>query len=519
MTELSIQVPEFVGREQELNQLKQALDNTIQGNGSTIFISGEAGIGKTRLTNEIIKDAEKQNAQILRGWCLAESLEPLMPMRTAFREAGLDHIFIGEKPPKLLSLYLINKAGMLISKSEREESGIEPDIFAGMLSAVSNFVKDSLEGMDKSSTGKGLNVMGYDNYRIIIEHSPNCSLAAVISGKENEFFLDDLKQTLSSIELEYSGIIKNWSGRIDDVTGTKEILLELMNLGKYEGEFLVDDPKILQENLFDNVLLGIQRLSRERPVILFLDDIHWCDPTSLNLLHYLSRNIRENQILILGTYRPEDIIDDDEGKPHQLKKTMQNMSREDLFSSIQISRLDKANTKNLVTNVLVSNNLDHGFFLRIHSETEGTPFYILEVIKLLIEEGSLESDDNVWKLATKMEELAIPSKIYDVVKRRLDRLKGEQRDILESASVIGEEFSSEIIGTVLGLNRIMLLRNLSEIENNHKLIHSHQKIYVFDHAKVREVLYNGIMDELRQEYHRITGEAILEQNKDNPDNM
>ncbi len=513
-----IQVPDLVGREDELAQLEQALSNAVQGNGNTILIAGEAGIGKTRITNELIKKAESGGALILRGWCLAESLEPLMPMRTSFREAGLDHLFTGEKPPKLLSLYLMDVSGLLISKVEQEESDIEPDIFAGMLTAVSNFVKDSLTGMKETGSGKGLNVMGYDNYRIIMEHNSNCSLAAVISGKENEFFLDDLKQTLSNIVDKFSTVIENWSGNTLEVAGTEQILQNLLNMGKYEGKFLVDDPRILQENLFDNVLLGIQRLSREKPVILFLDDLQWCDPSSLNLLHYLSRNIREKQVLILGTYRPEDIIEDEEGRVHPLEKTMQNMSREDLFTKITISRLDRKNTEHLVSNVLTPNDLEHGFFDRIHSETEGTPFYILEVIKLLIEERCLELDENgIWKLATDIDELAIPSKIYDVVKRRLDRVMGDQRDILESASVIGKEFSSEIIGHVLGLNRIKLLRNLSEIEKTHNLIHSFQKRYVFDHAKVREVLYNGIMDELRQEYHMIVAEAISETNKDDLD--
>ena len=69
MTELALYHPELIGREEELNRLKQSLDNATSGKGSTIFISGEAGIGKTRLVNELKKEAEEKGVNIIQGWC------------------------------------------------------------------------------------------------------------------------------------------------------------------------------------------------------------------------------------------------------------------------------------------------------------------------------------------------------------------------------------------------------------------------------------------------------------------
>ena len=89
MEDYVLHQPEFTGREEELSNLKNALDRAIQGESSTIFISGEAGIGKTRIVSELINDAESKNVQIIQGWCLTENMEPLMPVKTAFKDAGM----------------------------------------------------------------------------------------------------------------------------------------------------------------------------------------------------------------------------------------------------------------------------------------------------------------------------------------------------------------------------------------------------------------------------------------------
>ncbi len=495
--------------------MKKSLDNAIAGKGSTIFIDGEAGIGKTRLVSELNIYAKEKGINIIQGWCLAESLEPLMPIKTALREAGMFHLISGDPPPKVVSAYLVNDAGMLMNKVEREESGLDPDIFASMLQAVGNFVQDSLSMMN-SNSGAFLNSLGYGEYTILLQTSGTLSLATVITGTNSEFLIDDMKRVLKEIGNRFD----DWAG---DVSKTEEIqpkISWLTDSGKYDGKFLVDDPKIKQENLFDNILLGIQRASMEKPLILFLDDLQWSDPSTLNLVHYLSRNTRDSRVLILGTYRPEDIVEAHGGKTHQLETAMQNMNREDLFEKIELKRLGQEDTGMIINSALGKTSFDDKFLNKIYKETGGTPFFILEIIKLLVEDGSISpTEDGIWELKAELEDLEVPSKVYDVIKRRLDRLIKEQREILECASVVGEEFGSDVVASTIGLNRIQLLKNLSEIEKSHKLIHSFEKKYIFDHAKIREVLYNGIMDELKQEYHRIVADTIAEIHRDNLDEV
>ncbi len=506
--------PQLVGRDPELSELTGALEAVVGGKGSTIFVSGEAGIGKTRLVEELISAAEERDAKVIRGWCLAENLEPLMPMREALKDADLYHLIAESPPPKVISAYLINDAGMLITKAEREETDLDPDIFASMLTAVENFISDSLSMMGEGEANK-LNTIGYGEHDILIQTVGALSMATVIKGTNSEFLIDDMKKTLADIGTEFD----DWDGDMEKTEDVQPKIDWFIRSRKYQGRYLVDDPKIKQENLFDKVLKGIRRISSEQPIVLFLDDLQWADPTTLNLLHYLSRNTRDYGVLILGTYRPEDVVASDDGKTHQLKTAMQNMSREGLFKEIELNRLDGSMVEEFAAKTLGKIDLMEEFADRIHHESGGNPFFLLELINMLVQEQHLKEEDGVWSLERSIGEVHIPSKIYDVIVRRLGRLMKEQSELLECASVIGEEFDSQVLGSVTGRNRIDLLKNLNEIERIHNLIHSMKKKYRFDHNKIREVLYNDINEELRVEYHRIVAESYEELYKDRLDEV
>ncbi len=504
MEESTFQQPTFVGRREELNELKELLANAGQGQGSTIFISGEAGIGKTRLVSEFMGQAEKKEAKIIRGWCLPECLEPLMPVKEALRDVELHSLMTDAAPPRVLSSYLLNDAGLLYAKAEREETGMDADIFAAMLKAVSSFAVDSLEMMGQKGSG-GLNAIGYSKYKILLQSRGKLSLAVVIEGNESELLIDDMKHLLMEIEPDIKSDIID----VSQCDWIRDKIFRLIGSGKYEGYFLIDDPRLKQENMFDNVLLGLQRLSLDKPLLFFMDDIQWADPSTLSLIHYLARNTRNNRIMLLATYRPEDIIQDSGGKPHALETTMQNMSRESLFQDFKLKRLGQEETGNIVKRLLGDTELPSDLLIRTFKESEGNPFFTLELVRLLAEEGHISKIDEKWKLTQNIDELMLPSKIFDVIQRRLNRLLKEQYEILECASVVGELFSSDIVGQSLGSNRIVLLKNLSDIEKVHMLIHSLGKKYSFDHSKIREVLYNSINEELQGEYHKIVAESYL----------
>ncbi|MBS3817602.1 MAG: tetratricopeptide repeat protein [Candidatus Thermoplasmatota archaeon] len=504
MPEISFQ-PELIGREEEMDRLEELWDDVQKGKGQTVFISGEAGIGKTRLVEEFLEKIEDHAGEIIRGACLVEALQPLMPIRKALRDADLYHLISEDPPPRVISAYLIDESGMVIARAEREESHLDPDIFASMLNAVENFMDDSLSMMGKKDADK-LDTIGYGEYDILVQTVEGLSLATVIEGTSNEFLIEDMRETL----LEMGDRFDSWDGDMGEVDEVKPKIEWFIESRKYKGEFLVDDPEIKQENLFDNMLLGLQRLSSDRPVVLFLDDLQWADPTSLKALHYLSRNTTDDKVLILGTYREEDIIKEHGEEPHPLKKILREMGRGSLFEEIELERLDESTIERFIEKTLGEVDLKDKFVREVYKESEGNPLFLLEVLRLLVGEGHLVRDDDVWKAEGTIDHVHIPSKVRDLVVRRLERLMGDQREILEWGSVVGEEFKSDVLEEAMQINRMELLKNLNKIEKAHNLIYSLQKKYKFDHSKIRWVLYNGMNEELRQEYHRIVAESYEE---------
>lgn len=504
MPDIELCESDFIGRQNELNKLLDVKDSILSHSGKTVLINGEAGIGKTRLCNEFIEMIEKEGGSVVKGWCLPGNLDPLQPLKNGLKEAGLYHLISEDPPPLVLSSYLIDDSGLLIYKEEREESGLDPDIFASMLTAVENFVKDSM-GMMWGDSDKGLSGLSYDKYKILLRKGGNLSLAVVIEGTENEFLIDDMDEILRNAETG----LDNWGGDVNEIGGKGDIFSGLIYSGKYEGEYIVDDPQVRQENLFDNILMGFQRLAVNDPVILFIDDLQWADPTTLLLLHYLSRNISDYQICILGTYRPEDISKDEEEGVHPLERTLQNMNREGLIEEIELGRLGKEETADAIRSILKESSMTKDFIEKIYDETGGNPLFVFEIVKLLVEEEKIKVE-NGEVVSASLDDLDIPSRIMDVIERRMDKLSDAEYDILECASILGENFRSRVIGEILNINRIILLKNLNNLENDHGLIRSSEDTYLFDHSKIREYIYDSINEELKIEYHRIAAESYID---------
>ncbi len=520
MKGIESQIP-LVDRELELQELKNKLNSAAQGSGNLLFISGEAGVGKSRLLSELIEYARSQDFQVIQGWSLYETLTPYMPFIDALRSADLDYLFSQEEPPKVDCVYLMDDNGLLISKVEREESRLDSEIFSGMLTAVGQFAKDSLSMLSGEERDEGrLNSLGYENYRILIESGKNVNLVAILTGRENEFLINDMREILMKVEQNFGNLLKDWDGDRTKVSGVIEHLRILITSGKYDGiDYTKDDPKIKRNRLFENILLGIVRHTKVNPSLLCIEDLQWADPSTMALLHYIARKTRDCNLLILGTYRPEDVTATKDGKVHFLIESLQLMNREDLYKMIELGRLEETYIDEMLDSVLGKTAFTDEFKKHLYRETEGNPFFIVELIRMMVEEETIERKEDIWTLAKDLKEANIPTKVNDVVVRRLNRLHEDERKILDYASVIGEEFTSAILADAMGANRVQLLEQLRILEKKHTLIHSLGTKYKFDHAKIKEVLYSEIPMELRMEYHSIIANCIEEQNKDKLDNV
>jgi predicted ATPase len=508
----------MVGREDELRELKTYLDSAVKGQGSTIFLSGEAGIGKTRLVEELKQIAQSQGFQILSGNCMYESLTPFMPIMEALRSGGLESLF-AEEAPRVEAVYLVTNAGILIRDVVRDETQLDPDVFASMFTTVTDFLNESFSTLSGKEEKGGLNSLGYQNYRILIENHWDQNLIVVLTGKENEFLLNDMRETLLKITKTFKKTLEEWGGDEKKVAGIEELLKPLITSGKYDGIYYgKKDPKARRNLLFENVSMGLARHSHSKPTLLCIEDLQWVDPSSLALLHYFSRNTTESGLLILGTYRPEDVTTMD-GKGHPLINTMQLMDREGLLEKIELSRLPEESITELLFALLGENELTGDFKISFYKETEGNPLFVIELVKLLLDEDIIRKYDGTWKQAKSIKEGNIPSKVYNVISRRLNRVEMKDRNVLDYASVIGEVFDPTLLASSLDIKRVQLLERLRYLEQIHRLIHPQNGNFKFDHSKIKEVLYNEIPEELGKEYHQIIAETFETLKKDNLDEV
>jgi predicted ATPase len=514
MTTIPSEIP-LVNRKHELEELKNHLNKATQGQGNLLFIAGEAGVGKTRLVEELKTYAQSQGIQVLQGWSLYESLTPYMPFIEALRSANLDHLFSREEPPKVECVYLITDTGLLIKDVVREETKLDSIIFAGMLTVVGDFVKDSLSMLSGKERKESLDSLGYEKYRILIERGTNTNLAVILTGRENEFLINDMKEVLVNVEQQFGNVLKIWDGDDNSIKGIDELLKSLITSGKYDGiDYAKDEPHIKRNRLFENVLLGIERHSKVNPSLLCIEDLQWADPSTMALIHYVARNTRKCKLLILGTYRPEDVAVTKDGKAHHLIEAMQLMSREDLYQKIELERLEEGYMDEMLSSLLGETDFTDDLKKQLYMETEGNPFFIVSLLRMLIVEKTIEIKDEAWTLTTDLKAVNLPSKIYDVIERRLSRIKRKEREILEYAAIIGEEFTSDTLAKATHLKKIDLLKKFRTLEQNHKLIRSIDTKYKFDHGIIKEVIYNQIPEEMRMEYHTLIADTIETLSKD-----
>lgn len=521
---LPMSVP-FVAREKELLLLIQYVDATLSREAHCVFVGGEAGIGKTTLVSKAVEYAQMKNYKTLLGYCVKDAIVPYMPIREALRTADMDYLVTDKPPPKLECAYFINQAGILISRYERSTSSLDPDIFAGMLTAVNNFVRDTLSMLDKKEIEKRhtLNRLDYGNWTIVITPGQTVNFVGIIRGEPDEFLKEDMTEIIEKVEKAYGEILGKWHGNLEEVIGIEEILRSFINSGKYDGiDYAkeLQDPKLKLNRLYENILSGLRREARKNPLMIFIDDLQWADPSTLGLIHYLSRNLKDLPVILIGTYRTEDLISDKDGKTHPLVDTMQLMDREGLLKKIELPRFSKEETIQLLeAHFGKVSHIDENFFDTLYKETGGNPLFILEVFKLLSEDQIITYDpaEKQYHLqnSLKVDKIRIPEKVQSVIEYRINHLDKIQKELLEIAAVEGEYFHSRTIEYATRMPRISVLKILNELERDAKLIHAAGEQYKFDHIKIRETIYESLNPELRKEYHALVASYIEEQNKDN----
>lgn len=368
--QISHTAPPLVGRQAELSELKKALQDARREMGQFLLITGESGIGKTRLIQEYLQTDSAQN--VLSGTC--HELE----LRTPF--ASLREVMKGTAP--LLPDYHHTTPAWLVT----------------------------------------------------------------------------LAPLLPSLALRFPHL---------PLSGTP-----------------AEDPNRLSE-AFNDLILELCSLNPEAPLHLILDNLHWADSLTWELLGQLSRRASQMPLLIIGLCRLEDL-------PAEQQRLYRALQRNLLVSHLPLSRLTQPETEQLVEHLIDHRPASSLPMKRFYEETEGNPFFIIETLRAMREAG--------WTFSFTGSH-GMPQGIQRVIEARLDRLELTSRELMGAAAVIGREFTFSFLEEISQEKDQQVIHNLEEWTRR-GLVREVGNGYDFSHDKIRQVAYGNLSRARRQYYHR-----------------
>jgi eukaryotic-like serine/threonine-protein kinase len=372
----------FVGRERELEQLREAVDGALAGRGSLQLLVGEPGIGKTRAAEELATYARVSGARVYWGRCRDDEGAPAYwPWVQAVRSYARD---------------------------------ADPVALAWQLGAgaaeVAQLIPEVAEKLD-------------------IEPA---------KGSDSE-----------------------------------------------EARF----------RLFDSMTSLLLAAARDRPIVVVLDDLHWADEPSLLLLRFATRELASSGLLILGTYRDVEL-----GRHHPLARVLGEISGIEGSGRIPLRGLSVAAVERYIE-MTSGAPAPVGLANAVQEQTDGNPFFVGEVVRLLASEGKLTGGGSAA-------ELQIPQGVREVVGRRLDRLSDETNEALRVAAVIGRDFEEEVVSRVAEMGPEQLMAAAAEAIAERLVNDLGDGRFSFAHALVRDTLYEELTPPKRSALHERAGLAI-----------
>ncbi|MBI3966999.1 MAG: protein kinase [Chloroflexi bacterium] len=380
----------LVGRERELALLRQRVDAALNGEGGLVFITGEAGIGKTRLASELRSYARARGLLWLEGRYAKESSAPFQPTADAIRA------FLRTAPPatqrKVLQPYAAELARLVPEVAE-----------------------------------------------------PAIRIASLPAGLRPE---DERARLFEAVAGFYVGV------------------------------------------------------SREQPLVLFLDDLQWAP--SLEPHHLTARLASTERLLLVWTYRDAELQE----QP-ALAKTVLAMNRERLFQALPLKRLVQDEVATLVANTL-GEEASAGLAHALYERTDGNPFFVEEVVRYLAESGAITLGDQGWEVQD-LSLMQIPTSVKAVVDERIDRLGEATRTALTWAAVIGGAFPLAVLQAVCGLDEDQL-SDIVDAAVAARVLTPRSSVgqegYAFVDNQTRDVLYDSIGPSRRRRYHLKVGQAL-----------
>jgi hypothetical protein len=259
-------------------------------------------------------------------------------------------------------------------------------------------------------------------------------------------------------------------------------------------------------------------LASTEPVILFLEDLHWADPGTADLLRHIAQRSAAQRSIVIGTVRAEHLP----GSHPAVRNCIRDLQAPNLGEHIPVRAFDEHHLAAYLNIRFAPNRFPPAVPDAIHARTEGHPMFSAGLFDLLVERGHIARVEGTWQVVTEIAKLGleVPETIRDMIARKLERLEPEQYRALQYASIEGEEFSSAVLATLLDVEDLAVEESLEALARGHGLIQtvaeeelpdrSVTTRYRFTHALYHNVLYDSVLAKRRAHLHRIAAEKLVQ---------
>jgi class 3 adenylate cyclase/predicted ATPase len=254
-------------------------------------------------------------------------------------------------------------------------------------------------------------------------------------------------------------------------------------------------PQKRKEMTLAALLAQLNGLAARQPVFVIFEDVHWADPTTLELLTVTLEQIPRLRVLLLITARP-DFTPPWPGHAH--------------VTTVSLTRLNRRNGVALIERVTAGKTLPEEVMEQILARTDGVPLFVEELTKTILETGLLQERDDHYVLNRPLPSMAIPTTLHASLMARLDRL-APVREVAQIGAVVGREFSHELLSIVAGLPPERLEEALIQLVRSELIFcrgEVPEAIYTFKHALVRDAAYSGLLKSRRAALHATIADAF-----------
>lgn len=271
-----------------------------------------------------------------------------------------------------------------------------------------------------------------------------------------------------------------------DTDGALPLLAQLLGIPPDAGYSpLALHPLTQKQRTLEILLALLVAPAERRPTLIVIEDAHWVDPTTLELVTALIERLPNSRILVLLSARPSF-------KPPWPPK--------DSLLALAVTDLSPADTEALISNLTGGKRLPKDVLTMLVQKSDGNPLFVEEMTRMLLEAGWLKEDAGAYVLTGPMPDTSVPTRLQDLLRARLDRMEPEARMVMQLGSVVGRDFSYELLAEVLPSESSTIRKGLQQLLDA-GLVFATGSGFTIKHELIKDVAYDSLLKRTRQQYH------------------